>query len=107
MKANELIVRCFAELERDQWQAFCLDFDLAAQADSFPEVKAKLNSMISEYVRDALVGPDQEYASQLLRRRAPLSLWLRYWITCAHARLRHAKDGLSYEQPVPMQPATC
>ena len=66
MKANELILRCYGEKIGDTWQAFCIDLNLAAQGDSFPEVKAKLNQQIYSYVYDALVGEDKEYADQLL-----------------------------------------
>jgi predicted RNase H-like HicB family nuclease len=50
MKSNDLILKCYAEQEEGVWVAVCLDFNLAAQADSYQEVKAKLESMISFYV---------------------------------------------------------
>jgi hypothetical protein len=57
----------------------CLDFNLAAQGDSFEEAKSKLEAMIADYVYDALAGEDKPYAAQLLARRAPLSFWLKYY----------------------------
>ncbi len=68
MKINTLILRCYAKYDEGQWIAFCLDFDLAAQADTFEQAKTKLENMIKEYVFDALVGEDKEYAEQLLTR---------------------------------------
>ncbi len=50
MNAKQLIVECYAEQEGDCWVAVCLNFILAAQGDSFEEVKAKLEAMIKEYV---------------------------------------------------------
>lgn len=79
MKPTQLILRCYAERVGDQWQAFCLDFCLAAQGDTFQEVREKLEAMIAEYVYDALSGEDKEYAEQLLARRAPLYDWLKYY----------------------------
>ena len=78
MKAIQLFVRCYAEQRGTQWQAFCLDFNLAAQADSFDEAKKKLEAQIDEYVYDALAGEDRAHASVLLRRKAPLTLRARY-----------------------------
>lgn len=75
MRPKQLLVKCYAEQEGHDWVAVCLDFNLAAQGDSFEEVKIKLESMIYDYVYDALVGEDRRYAAQLLSRRAPLSLW--------------------------------
>lgn len=79
MNAAQLFVRCFAERRGTQWQAFCLDFNLAAQADSFDEAKKKLEAQIDEYVHDALAGEDRAHAGTLLvRRKAPFSIRARY-----------------------------
>lgn len=81
LTSADLVLRCFAEKEDGVWQAVCVDFSLAAQADTFDEARAKLHAMISEYVWDALAGEDQPFADDLLRRRAPLSILARYhWI---------------------------
>jgi len=80
MRAIDLVLRCYAEHKDGYWQAFCLDLCLAAQGDSFDEVKQKLETMINEYVHDAVAGPDKDYVNQLLRRRAPLRYWLEYYL---------------------------
>jgi hypothetical protein len=54
MKPSDLIVRCYAEQVGDQWQAFCLDLSLAAQGDTFAEVKDKLDAMVAEYLPRAM-----------------------------------------------------
>jgi predicted RNase H-like HicB family nuclease len=72
-------LKCYAEKEADCWVAVCLDFNLAAQGDSFEEAKSKLEAMIADYIYDALAGEDKPYAAQLLARRAPLSAWLKYY----------------------------
>ena len=38
-ETKQLLLRCYAERVGDQWQAFCLDLSLAAQGDTFMEVK--------------------------------------------------------------------
>jgi len=40
------VIRCLAERRGNQWQAFTLELGLATQADTLPEAKEKLESMI-------------------------------------------------------------
>ena len=99
IKPKQLVLRCYAEQKHGQWQAFCLEFDLAAQGDSYQEVKDKIESQIKSYVQDAL-GEDQEYAAQLLSRKAPFSHWLKwiyYCITYEYFHMRHGMHKLFTE----------
>ena len=91
MKPDDLIIRCFAERKDGVWQAFCLNFDLAVQGESFVEVKEKIGDMIADYVFDALAGEDMAYAPQLLKRSAPLFLWAKYYSTVAQCKLSKFK----------------
>lgn len=77
MKANKLIVKCFAKQEDGVWVASCLDLCLAAQGDTFDEAKRKLEEQIIFYVKEAV--EDEEYGDQLLNRSAPLSSWIEYY----------------------------
>ena len=106
MTKNQLLLRCYAKYEEGQWLAFCLDFDLAAQADSFEEAKTKLENMIKAYVFDALVGEDKDYAQQLLFRKAPLLEWLKYDFYLAINRFIHARQGMYrlFLEPLPLTP---
>lgn len=104
MNPKQLIVKCYAEQEGEYWVAVCLNFNLAAQGDSFEEVKAKLEAMISEYVYDALEGEDKPYAAQLLSRTAPLSLWIRYLFIKLKAVLCHTHDHI-FDETMPLRPA--
>jgi len=105
MKPSELLVKCYASHEGECWQAFCLDFALAAQADTLPEAKAKLEEMIKEYVYDALIGEDKEYSEQLINRKAPLLEWLKFYWLVAKSRILNVKDGLQYFlEPLPLTP---
>jgi hypothetical protein len=80
LRPAQLFVRCLAERKRGYWQAVCLDFDLMAQGDSFAEVRAKLDAMVSDYVFDALEGDDRDHAAYFLTRRAPWRFWAKfYW----------------------------
>jgi len=75
----KLLLRCYADRQGDTWQAFCIDLNLAAQGDTFKEVRYKLHLQIDEYVNDALTGEDREYADQLLNRPAPFAIRAKYY----------------------------
>jgi hypothetical protein len=72
---------------RDEWEAFCLDFDLAVQGRSFEEVRVSLERAIHMYV-DAALAEAEPVRSRLLARRAPFSVRLTwalrvFWSTLA------------------------
>jgi hypothetical protein len=108
-----LIVRCLIEKKGDQWQGFTLEFGLAVQADTLPEVKRKLESMVHCYVRDALIGEDREHAYDLLvRRKATWQVYLRYylfWIASRFAKPPAAgsNSGMIYRAPLALEPCHC
>lgn len=72
------ILRCFAEKKGSQWQAFCVDLNLAVQGDSFPVVKNKLDDMVRSYIQLAFEQESEQDRMDMLNRPAPLSLRLRY-----------------------------
>jgi hypothetical protein len=63
-------VICVASGRGTDWEAFCLDFDLAVQGRSFGEVHASMNRAIAMYVNSALAEPEP-IRSRLLARKAP------------------------------------
>jgi hypothetical protein len=107
MSTRQLVLRCYAEKKQEHWQAFCLEFDLAVQAESFQEAKSKLEAQIVDYVTDALVGEDKEYADQLLSRRAPLRHWAKWYWYCASSNFFNMKNGVHklFKEPMPLIPA--
>lgn len=71
-------LRCMAYKQDGVFVAICLDLSLAAQADTLHEAKDKLEEQIHSFVEEAIAEP--QYAKALLlERKAPLSLWLKYW----------------------------
>ena len=71
------IVRCYAEGRPGAWEAICLDFDLSVQGDSFEDVYRDLNKSIEMYCNYVNQLPEEERMS-FIRRRAPLTLRLRF-----------------------------
>lgn len=94
MKPKDLILRCYAQKNGEQWGAFCLDFTLAAQGDTFEDAKSKLEEMIEDYLYDALVGEDREHAVDFLSRRAPVSEWIKYYCIAFVSKFRHTKNNM-------------
>lgn len=79
MIVNPMLL-CYGEKDGGQWSLICLDYSLAAQAETFEDAHKKLTDMIADYVAEAL-GPDKEHADYLLKnRKAPLRFWLKYYL---------------------------
>ena len=72
-------LHCYAEGQDGDWEAICLDLDIAVQGRSFEEVFGSLREAISLYL-DTLseLGPDERRA--LLHRPAPLSVRLKFLV---------------------------
>ncbi|WP_426576784.1 DUF1902 domain-containing protein [Xenorhabdus stockiae] len=66
--------------------AACLDLSLAAQADSIDEAINKLEAQVNDYLEEA--ASEREYAKQLINRKAPLSMWLKYWYIAFKLKVR-------------------
>lgn len=105
MRPKHLLLRCYAKKdENNQWNAFCIDFGLAAQGESLEEVIIKMKDMIEEYLYDALVGDDVEFVEQLLSRRAPFKQIITYHYYDLMFRIGMLKDGVHalFKTPMPM-----
>lgn len=107
MKTGDLMIRCLAVREGKQWVGICLPFDLAAQADTLPEMKAKMDEQIRHYLQDALAGQDRAHAGYLITRRAPLKYWLIYAFATVLDHGRKAANFRHFRTPVPLAPAYC
>jgi hypothetical protein len=88
MRIDDIVLRCYAERERDgSWFAICLDLNLAVQASTAKDAKAKLHAQVEQYVREALTV-DSEYVGDLLPRRAPIGFFFRYYMIRAICAMR-------------------
>lgn len=69
-------LRCMAYQESGVFVAACLDQSLAAQGDTMQDAMAKLEEQIKDYLAEAYAEP--AFTEQLLKRKAPASMWLKY-----------------------------
>jgi predicted RNase H-like HicB family nuclease len=79
-KGSELAsrnLRCYAEGRDGDWEAICLDLDIAVQGSSFEEVFSSLQKAISLYLDSVTELPPQERQA-LLRRPAPFPVRVRF-----------------------------
>jgi predicted RNase H-like HicB family nuclease len=95
---------CIATGHGDEWEAFCLDFDLAVQGRSFEDVKRDLHQAIEMYVESALAEPEPA-RSRLLSREAPFSVrliwgWRLFLATISRRANRDASGPIEF-------PVTC
>jgi hypothetical protein len=107
VKPIQLVVRCIAEKKGDQWQAFSLEFGLAVQGDTLPQVKHKLDLMLRSYVFDALLGEDRAHAAALMSRKATFGVYAKYYSFCALSFVSTLKDRILYREPMPLGPEPC
>lgn len=98
----DMLVRCFAERKDGQWQAFSLEFGLAAQGDSLRDVKAKLESMIVDYVREALTV-DRKHAPALLQRRAAIGIYVKFYAYRALNHFLRAGEWSIFKESLPLE----
>jgi predicted RNase H-like HicB family nuclease len=100
-----MLLRCYAEREDNQWVVVCIDLNLAAQADTFAEAKRKLHHQIEWYVYDAMRGPDKDHVADLMSRRAPLPLLMRYHFAAALSHIRAMREQFrSFCDFLPLSP---
>ena len=101
------MLRCYAECADNQWQAFCIDFCLIAEAGTFEEARSKLKAMIGECVYDDLTGDDREFAGLVLVGKAPLFYRLKYRFYVALSKVGAFKDERRklFTVPLPLVPS--
>lgn len=99
-------IRCYAEGRDGQWQAFCLNFDLAVQGTSLDDVRHDLEAAISMYLDYVSDLPIEEQA-QFLRRRAPLGHWLKFTLIslCSLVWGHSKRRAESWAEPNAQAPA--
>ena len=68
---------CYASGHGHDWEAICLDLDIAVQGQSFDEVFNDLNEAIALYLESVRELPEAERA-ELLHRSAPLGVRLKF-----------------------------
>lgn len=97
---EEKYLICVARRRGNQWEANCLDLDIAVQGTSFSDVKERLDSAVHSYIEDALQESEPDRTA-LLSRRAPLRARITWmWPFIVRALFDRSRDG---DSPVGFQ----
>src|SRR5574337_1294252 len=88
--ARELL--CFAQGRPGQWEAFCVDFDISVQGESFHEVQDSLEQAVRLYVESAKEEGDADRV-RLLSRRAPRLVVLGWMARVLLSAFKHRGGG--------------
>ena len=96
-------LQCFAHGRDGDWEAICVDLDIAVQGKSFGEVQQSLNEAVRSYVE--LVSLEDDSAKEsLLNRRAPWHVTAKLWIGLVISGLmdgRRGEEQASFPLPCP------
>ena len=103
MKPKDLILRCYGQKRGGTWYGVCLELNIAAEADSLNELKNKINSMILSYIEAACDTEDKPSIPFLLRRRAPITDWCRYYFIALSRRITNLPDKMTFDQVMPFK----
>jgi hypothetical protein len=98
-----MIIRCLAKKEGDKYLAMSLDFGLAAQANSLPDAKRKLQQQVHEYIEEAHTT-DVDNKEYLLGRKGPLSWFFIYYLLKLVGNIKLQFKAFSFQDP---KPRTC
>lgn len=95
---NKLV--CFARGRPGEWEAICLDYDIAVQGRSFDDVQGLLRLSIDDYIESAR-KESPEVRDKLLNRSVPRRVWLGYilgfvWHNLRRRRRRDDGDRLEH-----------
>jgi predicted RNase H-like HicB family nuclease len=84
-------LHCYAEGRDGEWEAICLDLDIAVQGRSFEEVVTSLREAVSLYL-ETLADLEPKQRQSLLRRTAPLTVRLKFLVHAARALFSDHND---------------
>jgi predicted RNase H-like HicB family nuclease len=90
-------LRCYAQEHSGEWEAICLDLDIAVQGASFEEVFHSLDDAVQLYLESVKSLPESE-RDRLLNRPAPLSVRLKFFEFALKGLFRSNNSGDLYHQ---------
>jgi hypothetical protein len=98
------VLHCYASGRDGNWEAICLDLDIAVQGRSFTEVNDDLMKAVRLHLERVLEMPPEEQGG-LLRRPVPLLVRLRFAIEAFLLALSQRDSGTYQHQYTVAAPA--
>jgi predicted RNase H-like HicB family nuclease len=103
---NLLILKVYIEGFDGQWEALCLDFDIAVQGTTIDAAIASMKEAIAIYLQRVQELPERERAA-FLRRRVPWHVQFGFFVHALMigARAHSGTNGKTRgEVPIPCSP---
>lgn len=100
---DKLVLRCFGhKTEKGNWFGKCIELNIAAEAESVEELESKLYDMITSFFRTVYETDDHKSIPALLKRRAPISDYLKYhFIKFLVSIMRFSKKYTQFNESIP------
>jgi hypothetical protein len=89
-------LECIAHGSGNEWQAICLDLDIAVQAQSLHDVTRILQESVASYINDAM-EQDEPLRSKMLNRSVPFSVRATWAIRLFVATIYRRRGDLRQE----------
>lgn len=90
-------LHCYAEGRDGEWEAICLDLDIAVQGHSFEEVFRSLREAIALYLESVTELPDAE-RQRLLHRPAPTTVRMKFLLHALRSLLMRQNGDTQHHQ---------
>jgi len=99
---SSLVLRCYGYKKKDsQWCGVCIDLNLAVEADSAEQLKAKMGEVISSYIDTVLDTEDMASIPDLISRRAPLRDFCIYCFIKFMLLIRRFHRNITFKEFIP------
>ncbi|MEE8431008.1 MAG: hypothetical protein V3S16_07165 [Candidatus Desulfatibia sp.] len=99
---SKLVLKCYgSRLASGGWHGICLNFNLAAEAETVEELRSKLHEMIESYIETVLDTSDADSVPALLSRRAPILDWLNYYFIRLVISFRDFPGNITFKELIP------
>lgn len=99
---DKLVLRCYGhKIKQGKWFGVCLEFNLAAEANSPDELRQKIGDMISSYIETVLDTEDNTSIPALLSRRSPIRNWLIYYLFRIVIFIRKFPGNFTFKEIIP------
>ena len=97
------ILRCYAVGHDGEWEAICLDLDIAVQGRGFEDVFHSLNEAVSLYL-ESLSDFSEKEQERFLNRSAPFRVRFRFfwWVLMALFRSNDHGDCYHHQFTMPV-----
>ncbi|MEO6717060.1 MAG: hypothetical protein ABIM50_07405 [Novosphingobium sp.] len=103
MTTTNRSLQCFAHGRDGDWEAICIDLDIAVQGTSFQEVQSTLNDAVRSYA-SLVSNEDPVTRANLLNRKAPWHVIAKLWIGILISGIldgRRGEEQASFPLPCP------